>query len=84
MFFYFRFFGGVVTVAAVFCLFFICDIFSLSLFFLNCFLVHTINQPLQKTNMMYLKKEATNKDQSLKMQMLLSIDNSNKTPSEKI
>ena len=34
--------------------------------------------------MMYLTKEATNKDQSLKMQMLLSIDNSNKTPSEKI
>ena len=84
MFFYFRFFGGVVTAAAVFCLFFICDIFFLSLFFLNCFLVHTINQPLHKTNMMYLTKEATNKDQSLKMQMLLSIDNSNKTPSEKI
>ena len=34
--------------------------------------------------MMYLTKEAANKDQSLKMQMLLSIDNSNKTPSEKI
>ena len=33
--------------------------------------------------MMYLRKEATNKDQGLKMQMLLSIDNDKKTPSEK-
>ena len=28
--------------------------------------------PIQKANMMYLSKEATNKDQTLKMQMLLS------------
>ena len=34
--------------------------------------------------MMYLSKQATNKDQSLKMQMLLSIDNDKKTPSERI
>ena len=33
--------------------------------------------------MMYLRKEATNEDQDLKMQMLLSIDNNKKTPYEK-
>ena len=34
--------------------------------------------------MMHLSKEATNKDQSLKMQIILSIDNNKKTQSEKI
>ena len=33
--------------------------------------------------MMYLRKEATNKDQSLKMKMLLSLDNNKKAPTEK-
>ena len=34
--------------------------------------------------MMYLSKEATNKYQSLKMQMLLSLDNDKKAQTEKI
>ena len=34
--------------------------------------------------MMYLSKEATNKDQSLEMQMLLSLHNNQKAPTEKI
>ena len=34
--------------------------------------------------MMHLSKEATNKDQSLKLQIILFIDNNKKTPSEKI
>ena len=48
------------------------------------FLAHAINQPLQKANMMYLIKEATNKDQTSKMKMLLSLDNNKKAPTEKI
>ena len=34
--------------------------------------------------MMYLIKEATNKDQTLKMKMLLSLDNNKTAPTEKI
>ena len=45
----------------------------------------TVNQnPVQKANIMYLSKEATNKDQSLKMQMLLSLDKEETNSSEKI
>ena len=39
------------------------------------YIVSAINpNPIQEVNMMYLSREATNKDQSLKMQMLLSLD----------
>ena len=34
--------------------------------------------------MMFLSKEATNKDQSLKMQMILSLDKSDSSNTEKI
>ena len=45
----------------------------------------TVNQnPVQKANIIYLSKEATNKDQSLKMQMLLSLDKEETNSSEKI
>ena len=43
----------------------------------------TDQNPIQKVNMMLLRKEATNKDQSLKMQMLLSLDKSDSSNSEK-
>ena len=49
------------------------------------FIASTTDQnPIQKVNMMLLKKEATNKDQSLKMQMLLSLDKSDSSNSEKM
>ena len=39
------------------------------------FIASAVKQnPIQKANMMYLSKEATNKDQSFKMQMVLSLD----------
>ena len=45
----------------------------------------TVNQnPVQKANIMYLSKEATNKDQSLKMQMSLSLDKEETNSSEKM
>ena len=48
------------------------------------FIASTTNQnPIQKANMMFLSKEATNKDQSLKMQMMLSLDKDISTNSEK-
>ena len=40
--------------------------------------------PIQKANMMYLSKEATNKDQTLKMQMLLSSNDKDTTNTKKI
>ena len=47
------------------------------------FIDSTTNQnPIEKANM-FLSKEATNKDQSLKMQMILSLDKSDSSNSEK-
>ena len=47
------------------------------------FIASATNQnPIQKANMMLLSKEATNKDQSLKMQMMLSLDKDISTNSE--
>ena len=43
----------------------------------------TVQNPVQKANM-FLSKEATNKDQSLKMQMMLSLDKTYSTSTEKI
>ena len=49
------------------------------------FLASAINQnPIQKANMMFLSKEATNKDKNLKIEMLLSLDKSDTSNSEKI
>ena len=42
------------------------------------------HSPIQKANMMCLSKEATNKDQTLKMQMLLSSDDKDTTNTGKI
>ena len=39
---------------------------------------------LSKVNIMYLSKEATEKDRQMKIQMFMSIDNSDSSPSEKI
>ena len=39
---------------------------------------------LLKVNTMYLSKEANEKDRQMKMQMFMSIDNSDSSPSEKI
>ena len=48
------------------------------------FIASATNQnPIQKVNMMFLSKAATNKDQSLKMQMMLSLDKSDSSNSEK-
>ena len=48
------------------------------------FISSSTNQnPIQKANM-FLSNEATNKDQSLKMQMMLSLDKDDSTNSEKI
>ena len=45
----------------------------------------TTNQnPNQKVNMMLLSKEATDKDQSLKMQVMLPLDKGDSSNSEKI
>ena len=55
---------------------------NLKKFFLT-FIDSTTNQnPIEKANM-FLSKEATNKDQSLKMQMILSLDKSDSSNSEK-
>ena len=49
------------------------------------FIASSTNQnPIQKANMMFSSKEATNKDLSLKMQMILSLDKDDSTNSEKI
>ena len=49
------------------------------------FIASSINQnPIQKANMIFLSKEATNKDQSPKMQMMLSLDKESASNSEKI
>ena len=49
------------------------------------FIASTINlSPVQKANILYLTKEATNKDQNLKMQMLLSLDKEETNSSEKM
>ena len=49
------------------------------------FLASAINQnPIQKANMMFLSKEATNKDKTLKIEKLLSLDKSDTSNSEKI
>ena len=42
-----------------------------NLFFIASAVTQT---PIQKVDMMYLSKEATNEDQSLKIQMVLSLD----------
>ena len=48
------------------------------------FIASVINQnPIRKANMMFLSKEATNKDQRLKKQMMLSLDKSDSSNSEK-
>ena len=48
------------------------------------FIASATNQnPIQKANIMFLSKEATNMDQSLKMQMMLSLDKSDSSNSEK-
>ena len=48
------------------------------------FISSSANQnPIQKANM-FLSNEATNKDQSLKIQMMLSLDKDDSTNSEKI
>ena len=39
---------------------------------------------LSKVNTMYLSKEATEKDRQMKMQMFMSTDNSDSSPSEMI
>ena len=39
---------------------------------------------LSTVDTMYLSKEATEKDRQMKMQMFMSIDNSDSSPSEKI
>ena len=52
--------------------------------FLKLFIASTtVQNPVQKANM-FLSKEATNKDQSLKMQMMLSLDKTYSTNTEKI
>ena len=49
------------------------------------FIACTTNQnTIQKVNMMLLSKEATNKNQCFKIQMLLSLDKSDSSNSEKI
>ena len=49
------------------------------------FIASTTNQtPIQKANMMFLSKEASNKDESLKMQMMLSLDKHDSSNSETI
>ena len=48
------------------------------------FIASPTNQnQIQKANIMFLSKEATNMDQSLKMQMMLSLDKSDSSNSEK-
>ena len=49
------------------------------------FIASTTNQnPIWKANMMFLSKEATNKDQNLKMQMMLSLNKASSSNSDKI
>ena len=45
---------------------------------------NTNQNPIQKANMMYLSKGATNKDQSLKIQMMVSIIKDESSNAEKI
>ena len=52
------------------------------IFFLIFIASTTDQNPIQKANMMFLSKEAANKDQSLKMQML-SLDKDDSSNSEK-
>ena len=49
------------------------------------FIASTTNQnPIQKANMMFLSKKATNKDQGLKIQILLSLDKRDFSNSKRI
>ena len=49
------------------------------------FIASTTNQnPIQKASMMFLSRKATDKDQSLKMQMMLSLDKDDSSNSQKI
>ena len=49
------------------------------------FLASAVNQnPIQKANVKFLSKEATNKDKNFKIEMLLSLDKSDSSNSEKI
>ena len=45
---------------------------------------NTNQNPIQKANMMYLSKGATNKDQSLKIQMIVSIIKDESSNTDKI
>ena len=49
------------------------------------FIASTTNQdPIQKASMMFLSKKAKDKNQSLKMQMMLSLDKDDSSNSQKI
>ena len=49
------------------------------------FIASTTNQiPIQKASMMFLSKKAKGKNQSLKMQMMLSLDKDDSSNSQKI
>ena len=49
------------------------------------FIASTTNQNLiQKASMMFLSRKATDKDQSFKMQMMLSLDKDDSSNSQKI
>lgn len=67
-------------------LFFIFDILEKGLLdFFKLFIAPATTQnPIQKANTMFLSKEATNKDQSIKIQMMLSLDKSDSSNTEKI